>query len=45
MFKSKTQLLAFLELIEAFLQRKDSIEDAHKFNLMLDFFVSTWIKG
>ena len=45
MFKSKVQLLALLELIEAFLRRGDSIEDAHRFNLMLDCFVETWING
>jgi hypothetical protein len=34
-----------MELMEAYLKRGDSIEDAHRYNELYRDFVQIWIKG
>jgi hypothetical protein len=45
MFKSKIELLRLLELIAAFLDRKNSPEESVYFDILLKQYVANWIKG
>ena len=43
--KSSTELVKLMELMEAYLKRGDSVEDAQRYNELYREFVAIWIKG